>query len=67
MIPGSVIMVKETFKSPLMDRMNKLTLLGSPVQAIFSDKYLLASQFDVCFNVNDHDFVSNLCQLLLAG
>jgi hypothetical protein len=62
MIPASVILVKETFKSPIMGRMNKFTLLGSPLQAITTGMVhssVLVDQLDVHFN--SHSFLCPIC------
>lgn len=53
-----------------MGRMNKLTLLESPFQTIAAGAFnsgILDNQFEVHFSENCNDFVSNLCQLLLAS
>lgn len=53
-----------------MRRMNKLTLLRGPFQttvAVAFSSGVLVNQFEVHFSENCNDFVSNLCQLLLAS
>jgi hypothetical protein len=37
MIPASVILVKETFKSPIIGRMDKFALLERPSKAIYTE------------------------------
>ena len=64
MITASVILVKETFKSLIMGRMNKFTLTESPVQAIATGMVhssVLVDQFDVNFNINSHSSLCPIC------